>query len=192
MLFRSVSCNSGNDGSALVGAIGGTEPYTYLWSNGSTNALAQNLSAGITYTVTVTDANGCTGTADVTLTQPSPLTATAAVDSDASCEGGNGEATVTPSGGVAPYTYFWSNGDLNPTATDLSPGGYTVTVTDKNGCTVIAAVNIDNLGTITALVDDHTDVSCHDGSDGAISITVSGGTAPYTYEIGRASCRETV
>ncbi|MBK8492610.1 MAG: HYR domain-containing protein [Saprospirales bacterium] len=177
-----VSCNGANDGAALVGAIGGTEPYTYAWSNGSTSALATQLSAG-TYTVTVTDANGCTATASVTLTQPDVLEASASVVSNADCAGNmTGEASASATGGTAPYTYEWSNGDLGTTADNLSAGGYTVTITDANGCFDVAAVTITDPNGMFAAVDSHTDVSCNGYNDGAISISVSGGDGNYTYD----------
>ncbi len=111
---------------------------------------------------------------------------TAAVVSDASCNDNNGEATATAAGGTAPYTYIWSNGVQetvygNSTITGLVAGAYQVTVRDANGCEAVDGVMIRDLGGLTAIVDMHTDVSCNGGSDGAISITVTGGTGPGTY-----------
>ena len=180
-----VSCYGGNDGTATVMVSGGTPPYQILWSNGSTNALATGLIAG-TYDVTVTDARGCEATAEVSLTEPLPLLVTAEVTSDASCNEDHGEATAMAEGGTAPYTYIWSNGFQettygSSTITGLVAGAYQVTVRDANGCEVVDGVMIRDLGGLTAIVDMHRDVSCYGGSDGAISITVSGGTGPGTY-----------
>ena len=184
-VVKQVSCSGGSDGVAFVGAIGGTLPFTVAWSNGSTNALATGLSAGY-YTVTVTDANGCQATSSVTLTAPDQLLVTAEVLKDASCNQNNGEAKATAAGGTGPYTYQWSHGIQlttygSSTITGLTSGSYQVTVRDANGCEAISGVMIKDGGMITAIVDMHTDVSCHGGSNGAISISVSGGTGPGTY-----------
>ncbi len=133
-VVQQVSCAGGSDGEARAVAIGGTGPYTYVWNNGSTNALATGLTKGI-YSVTVTDARGCEAMAEVTLTEPLPLLVTAAVVSDASCNENNGEVTATATGGTAPYTYIWSNGVQetaygNSTITGLVAGAYQVTVRD--------------------------------------------------------------
>jgi hypothetical protein len=111
---------------ACVSASGGNGGYTYLWDNGETGQCAVNLSAGL-HTVTVTDSKGCTTTCEVTIIRG--LTCTAAEDSPASCSGASdGVATVTPVGGIGPYTYVWDNGETNQTATGLAAGLHTVTV----------------------------------------------------------------
>ncbi|MFC5682459.1 SprB repeat-containing protein, partial [Flavobacterium sp. MAHUQ-51] len=104
-----VSCNGGSNGTATVSPTGGTPSYTYSWSpSGGTAATATGLAAG-SYTVTVTDANGCTATKSFTITQPTALNATAGSKTDVSCNGGsNGTATVSPTGGTPSYTYSWS------------------------------------------------------------------------------------
>ncbi|MBL4709105.1 MAG: T9SS type A sorting domain-containing protein, partial [Flavobacteriales bacterium] len=129
-----VGCNGGSTGSATVGASGGTAPYTYLWSNAGTTTTNANLSAG-TYTVTLSDANGCSSTSSAILTEPTALSASISSTTNVSCNGGgNGSATVATSGGTAPYSYLWSNGDTTATNTNLSAGTYTVTLSDANGC----------------------------------------------------------
>ncbi len=134
-----ISCNGGTNGTATANAGGGTPPYTYSWSNGQTSANATVLSA-TTYSVTVTDANNCKATSNVTLTQPPVLKGTAAPTSDyngynVQCHGGsNGTAEAYPTGGVSPYTYLWSNGQTGKVATGLSATTYSVTITDANGC----------------------------------------------------------
>jgi hypothetical protein len=147
-----VNCNGGNNGSASVNAGGGTAPFTYVWSpSGGTGATASNLTAG-TYTVTVTDVNGCTKTASYTVTQPPVLTAVMGAPVNVNCNGGNnGSATVTAGGGIGPYTYAWSPaGGTAATGTGLTAGGYTVTVSDANGCTINSNVNITEPNAITA------------------------------------------
>jgi hypothetical protein len=138
-----VLCYGGLTGSATASASGGVAPYTYLWSNGQTDATISGLAAG-TYTVTVTDANLCTDTESVTITQPAAAVLTAINDStNVLCYGGlTGSATASASGGVAPYTYLWSNGQTDATISGLAAGTYTVTVTDANLCTDTESVTI--------------------------------------------------
>src|SRR6185312_1184268 len=145
------SCYGGNNGSATVTAGGGTAPYTYSWSpSGGTNSNATGLTAG-TYTVTVTDKVGCTGTATVVVTQPSQLVVTVTANSYNICHASNnGSGHATASGGTPGYTYSWSNGSTKATTTNLGPGIYTVVVTDANGCTSSAILNISALTPITA------------------------------------------
>ena len=174
-----VSCYGGNDGTATITVSGGTMPYSYMWSDGQTSATATGLAAG-TYTVTITDANGCTISGSATINEPTALAETT-TSTDVSCYGGNdGTATISVSGGTAPYSYLWSDGQTSATATGLVAGTYTVTVTDANGCTISGSATI-NEPTALAETTTSTDVSCYGGSDGTATITVSGGTAPYTY-----------
>ena len=114
--FENVSCNGGNDGSATASASGGTMPYSYLWSNGSTMATANNLSAG-TYTVTVTDDVNATATAMVTITEPTAVVATIISQTNIDCNNPVGSATAVGSGGTSPYSYSWSSGGTSQTET---------------------------------------------------------------------------
>jgi gliding motility-associated-like protein len=174
-----ISCNGLNNGTANVTASGGTAPYTYLWNNNSTFATVANLAPG-NYSVTVTDANGCTVSANVNITEPAILGANTA-STDVTCNGlNNGTASVTASGGTAPYTYLWNNNATSATVSNLAPGNYTVTVTDANGCTASANVNITE-PTILGASTTSTDVTCNGLNNGTANVTASGGTAPYTY-----------
>ncbi len=178
-----VSCFGGADGTATVSAAGGSLPYTYLWNpGGNTNATATGLSAG-NYTVTVTDNNGCISTATVTITQPTLLTATISASTNVLCNGGNnGSATVTAGGGTPGYTYLWAPpGGTNATQGGLTAGTYTVTITDANGCTASTTVTITEPPVLTANITATTNVSCFGGSNGSSTVTVAGGTTPYTY-----------
>jgi hypothetical protein len=170
---------SNNNGSAFVDPSGGTQPYTYLWSpNGATTATATGLSAG-TYTVNVTDRNGCTGSTTLVVPSLGPVP-TIATGND-SCNGYNdGFASVNSvSGGVSPYTYSWApGGSTNNSISGLSAGYYVVTVTDKNGCTGTNSVYISQPQPLTFIVDTMPDSgSC----TGSAIIIVSGGTYPYSF-----------
>ena len=175
-----VSCFGGNNGSATASSTGGTTPYTYLWSNADPDSIAGNLIAG-TYTVTVTDANGCTDTAAVTITEP-PLLTAAATSTDVLCFGGNtGTAAVTETGGVGPYTYSWSpSGGTGNSATGLITSAYVVTVTDANGCTTTASTTVNEPALLT-LSATFTPVNCNAGNDGTTTATAAGGFGNYTY-----------
>lgn len=137
------SCFGGSDGSLCSVPSGGVPPYaSYLWSNGETTQCIQSISAG-TYTVTITDANGCTGTASLALSQPSQL-ALILQHTDATCSTcANGNASANVTGGTGPYTFNLSNG-ASGTAfiTNLLPGTYTCCVTDGNGCTFCDSVTV--------------------------------------------------
>ena len=173
-----VSCFGLNDGSAVAIANGGSVPYSYLWSNGSTTASASNLIAGV-YTITVTDNNGCSSGQTITINEPTQLNAIAS-STPISCYGNNNaSATVSVSGGVAPYTYSWNNGATTNTISGLSSGSYTVTVNDINNCSV--ARNITIASPIQILVaQNFTTVTCFGGNNGSVNLSVSGGSAPYT------------
>ncbi|WP_445457405.1 beta strand repeat-containing protein [Flavobacterium sp. HNIBRBA15423] len=187
-----VSCNGGTNGGATASATGGTAPYSYLWSNAATTATITGVAAG-TYNVTITDANGCTDIASVTITEPTALVANAASDSNASCNGAtDGGATASATGGTAPYSYLWSNAATTATITGVAAGTYNVTITDANGCTDIASVTITEPVALVADAASDSNASCNGATDGGATASATGGTAPYSYLWSNAATTATI
>lgn len=137
----SPECHGANSGSAFATASGGAAPVSYVWNNGSTSASIQNLPAGA-YTVTATDANGCTAEAGATLSAPPALSLVVASVNESIPGSNNGSASATASGGTPPYAYLWSNGATTAAINNLAPGTYTVTATDANGCTATGSAQV--------------------------------------------------
>ena len=184
-----VSCNGATDGSIDVTVTGGTGVYTYAWSNGATTEDIADLGAG-TYSVVVTDENGCSVSIEVEITETEAMAITE-THSDytgygVSCNGAtDGSIDVTVTGGTGVYTYAWSNGATTEDIADLGAGTYSVVVTDENGCSVSIEVEITETEAM-AITETHSDytgygVSCNGATDGSIDVTVTGGTGVYTY-----------
>jgi gliding motility-associated-like protein len=146
---------------------------------------ASNLKAG-NYTVTVSDAAGCTKTVNVTITEPAPIVITI-TKKDVACKGDlTGSATASASGGIPPYTYAWLTSPIQSTATisNLSPGTYSVAVFDSAGCFKAGSVTISEPATkFTASITDQVNVLCASSTTGSITVAGSGGTSPYQYNI---------
>ncbi len=182
---QNATCNSTANGTATVAVSGGTLPYTYLWSNGQTTSAISGLPAG-SYSVTVTDAGGCANTNSVIITDPPTLTITLVSATNVGCNGEfTGAIDVDVNGGTLPYTYNWSSGETTPDLENIPAGTYTLDVTDTLGCTASFTQVITEPSTLDPLISGTTavvnDVSCYGGSDGSVTLTVIGGTAPYTY-----------
>ncbi len=177
---KNVSCNSGNNGEIQIVAMGGTAPYTYLWSpSGGTNPTATGLTAG-THTVLIIDSENQSYTEKFIISEPAALKA-AIFKTDITCNFvSNGKATVNVLGGVAPYTYFWSNGATSATAHNLNVGNYTVTITDANNCKTTASVSITQPSALV-ITASSTNISCYGQNNGSATVSVTGGVAPYTY-----------
>ncbi len=177
------SCIGVNNGTATVSATGGAGGFTYVWSTTpvQTTTTATGLASG-SYTVTVTDANGCNDTSNIFISTNIVLIST--TDStDVSCFGGNdGTATIAVTGGSTPYTYTWSvMGAPNAsTITNLAAGTYTVTSTDANGCFRVDNIQV-NQPTAVLTTTTTTAASCNGGSDGSATIQVTGGAMPYGF-----------
>jgi len=165
---------------ASVTLTGAGAPVTYSWNNGATTATIANLAPG-TYTVNILDANNCPATVQTSITEPATLTANAVASAETSFNGNNGTASLNPIGGVAPYTYAWSNGVSTQTITGLAPGNYVVVVTDANACTAQQSVTVAPYICLLTAQTIVSNASCPGTSDGALSLVLSNGTPPYTF-----------
>jgi hypothetical protein len=179
-----VSCYGGSNGFVSVTVSGGTPGYSYSWS--PTGGVTRSISGLLpgTYSVVVTDANACTALRSFTVTQPSPI-AMVLSHTDVACKGGNtGTATASASGGAGSFMYSWvPAGGTMPIATGLSAGTYTVTATDANGCAISRSATIAEPATsLTVVPLAHSDLRCNGGSDGAASVTASGGWGAFAYD----------
>ncbi|HEY4797482.1 MAG TPA: PKD domain-containing protein, partial [Bacteroidia bacterium] len=173
------SCTS-STGTSSVSVSGGSGTYTYLWSDasGQTTATATGLSAG-SYSVLITDSNGCTSTASTNVVNSNGPIVTA-TSTSITCNGANnGTAAVTASGGTGAFTYSWNpSGGNGASASGLSPGTYTCLVSDANGCTQPQTFSITQPTAITANASS-TPAGCN--NNGTASVTASGGTGSLTY-----------
>ncbi len=181
---HNTSCFGSHDGWASVTASGGLHPYTYAWyPYGGNSDTAWALGAG-TYTVIVSDANGCQGLAvtNPSITQPQVISISSQ-QANVTCYGAsNGSINLFVTGGTPPYSYLWSpNGYTIPNPIGLSNGTYTVTVIDMNSCEETYFVNITEPPSLSAMITSVQNISCYNGNDGSISIIASGGTPPYSY-----------
>ena len=181
---KAVACFGGNTGQIGLTVQGGTagptsQAYTYLWSNGASTAAISGLIAG-TYSVSVTDANGCRGVASATVSQPAALSLMAVATNIACFGGQTGSINTTPTGGTSPYSFHWSDGSTTEDITSLSSDTYSLTVTDANACTITLSQALTQPTGIGATAS-FTNVSCNGGANGRIDLTPSGGASPYTY-----------
>ncbi|PCH98211.1 MAG: hypothetical protein COB85_01975 [Bacteroidetes bacterium] len=178
-----VLCSGDSTGVATANITGGTTAYTYLWDD--LNLQVTNSATGLiagTYTVLVSDANGCTLSDVIAITEPAAIALV--VDTNgANCGLPDGDACVTVSAGISPFTYLWgdSGAQTNACATGLLSGTYGITVTDNTGCTAIALAIVDDLGAPTLSISAFGNTSCKDVCDGFATVLVSNGDAPYTY-----------
>jgi hypothetical protein len=174
------TASGANDGTATANPSGGTPAYTYLWSTGETTATIINLAPG-NYTVTATDANGCTAVQVITVNSFNCTISASATTTNVTCNGaGDGTATVTLIGAALPATFLWSNGDTTATATNLAPGTYTVEIADANNCPAELSVQISGPAVLLANVT-ATNESGVGLNNGTATAQPTGGTAPFSY-----------
>ena len=179
VLATSTGCGTSAIGTATVTASGGTG-YTYHWNNGQSDSTASNLVAG-NYSVTVTDAAGCTATATATVAQGNNTLAASTTVTNVTCNGlTNGDVDLTVSGGTINYAYNWSGGTTSQNLTGVPAGNYTVTVTDAHSCTATASATVTQPSAVVA-TPSVVNAGCGLSSSGSASVAVSGGSGAYTY-----------
>jgi len=176
-----ISCNAANDGIIINNISGGALPYSYSWANGATTKDLSNLAAG-NYTLTITDKFGCKHKEDFIINQPAQLASSATFTNETYFQANDGTASITISGGTSPYTYAWSNNQTTASISNLTPGTYTVQVTDANGCSIDDTVNISAIdcSTFDAQII-KTDETYFQTNDGSATINITNGTTPYAY-----------
>lgn len=177
---QNISCFGLRDGSVDITVEGGTPSYTYYWSNGATVQDLHNIPAG-SYTVTITDANGCFVISTYEIEQPDQLVLNLEAR-DVRCYAGNsGSIDLTISGGTEPYTIEWSNGATTEDLSELYAGFYIVTVTDAHGCVEYAMAEIRQPALPLHAEITPTNVRCYGEGNGVCDLNVFGGTPPYYY-----------
>lgn len=174
-----IACNGMNTGAATV-VESPAGAYTYQWSTGATTKQISNVYAA-TYFVKITDIYGCEVLEFITLTQPTKLETTATISNPICYNENSGYITLEPSGGVAPYTYAWSNNASTPHNSQLYSGTYSVSISDSHACKIektYVLTQPEKITTVAAV----SEVRGYGLADGAINITTSGGVHPYQYE----------
>jgi gliding motility-associated-like protein len=176
-----ILCHGQDNASAIANATGGTGSYSYLWDDpeAQTTKTAVGLAAG-SYTVTVTDANGCFQPASIMIDEPDTLAVTAEL-TDPVCAGDeDGSVIPTVTGGKPGYEYLWSNGVYQRFNTSLPAGTYTLTVNDYNGCTIVKDFMLTAPDSVEVTAE-LTGPTCSGDPDGAITLTATGGSGTYEY-----------
>ncbi len=196
-----VPCNGGTASISLT-PNGGAPSYTYSWSNSDSSQNLEGVGAG-NYTVTVTDANGCSVSGNITLAQPSAITTSLSSPTNSfgfniSCDSTNGEIDLNVSGGVSGFRYNWNNGKLTQNIYNLDVGSYSVTVKDSNDCAVTDTITITAPPKLAGVNDsvvkysNNKNMSCYGCHDGIIVAQPIGGTTPYSYLWSTGATTQTV
>ncbi|RLF65771.1 MAG: hypothetical protein DRN30_03385 [Thermoplasmata archaeon] len=176
-----VDCFGNTTGEIDITVTGGTLPYTYLWSEGSSSEDITGLSAG-NYLVTVTDNNSCQIFDSFDIIEPDQIIITYTTG-DVFCFGSDeGLIDIDVNGGILPYSYAWSNGSTTQDIAQLVAGTYIVTVSDDNGCTETETIDIYEPLAPLSLMETHINVDCFGSNTGSIDIITAGGTSPYSYQ----------
>jgi len=177
-----VLCNGNNTGSAAITATGGLFPYSYSWlPYGGSSSLGTALSAG-TFTVNVSDGNGCTTSQLVSITQPIAFTSFGTHNNVSCATYCDGAISMIATGGVSPYSYAWSApGYFSPIVTNLCAGSYTVTATDLNGCTTNFSAVISQPAPLS-IGTTQTPILCN-GDASTVNLSGIGGTGPFSFSV---------
>ncbi|MFC5683416.1 PKD domain-containing protein [Flavobacterium sp. MAHUQ-51] len=180
---KDVSCFGEKNGHIRLNLVGGVAPITLVWSDGSTAGTERNNLGPGRYSVTITDKKGCVINEPFIINEPSKLKINADVSNSLSCDNANtGKINLVVTGGTAPYTYKWSNGATTEDLENLTPGNYTVLVTDVNGCKETDSWEISRFGQLVPTVETITDYNCETKFVKQTFVGhVKGGVPPYTF-----------
>lgn len=179
--IENVSCAGANDGKICL-TVNGNNPV-YQWSNGMNTPCVENLSGG-SYSVTISDGECNTILDNLVIEEPAPLKLLLQPSMLTCSNNRDGAIDATVFGGIPPYNFLWNNGVTNEDLEGLSPGKYLLTVTDRNGCTVMDSVQITAPAPLSVSLLNLSNTSCSENQDGLIQVSGSGGTSPYQYKWG--------
>jgi len=175
-----LTCYGANDGTAGINIVGGEGPFNYQWSNGAQTQMLDNLSAGV-YTVTVTDANNCPVTANITIEEPEAINVSVLNQTDVNCFGEtNGSIALNAIGGSGALSYQWTNGATGSQANNLPAGAYRIIISDENNCETSIELEI-NEPSLLEVSQNSTAETALGAGDGTASVSPVGGTPPYSY-----------
>ena len=174
------SCDVSCDGEATIVAAGGSLPYSYLWSSGSTTSSVNNLCFG-NQTVTITDNNGCILQQNLFVGENNDLSSVSNI-TDATCGVCDGEAIISSSGGSGNLAISWYDGSIAPIHSNLCAGVYGFNIIDNvTGCKKPSSINISNIGGPSNQIVNSVSPTCFGLTDGSASVAASGGAPPYEY-----------
>ena len=165
-----IDCNGNENGAISVDVEGGTKPYEYIWSNGSTTQDLRNIPAG-DYELTISDQSGCSITVEATVSQPDVLALVEDNVENNLCYGAEeGLIDITVSGGVTPYDFTWSNGEKSEDLINVISDTYSVNVKDANGCVQTLETEVTQPDPLVLEVDSVNNVNCAGDETGYLSV----------------------
>ncbi|MBN2778966.1 MAG: gliding motility-associated C-terminal domain-containing protein, partial [Bacteroidales bacterium] len=176
---HAVSCPGDCDGIIEASCANGVAPIEYNWTSGETSPILTNLCAD-TYIVIVSDAWGCTGSANTTLTEPESIILNSSITNNLCFGDQEGSISINVIGGFEPYSYSWNTAVSGSTISNLPAGEYIVTVTDLHSCSTTDTLTVTQPEQLILeyLVNN---ISCYGDMDGAVSMSATGGTMPYQF-----------
>ncbi|HRK81958.1 MAG TPA: two-component regulator propeller domain-containing protein, partial [Saprospiraceae bacterium] len=182
-----IRCPGDRSAALVVEVFGGKGPFQFKWNQaGLSGEKPTGLAAGA-YTVTVTDAAGASASANIEVKAPAALSVSATAVAPASTGNSDGKAAAQVSGGKAPYTYQWDNGETTQQAERLAPGTRSVTIKDANGCSATAQINItENILPLTAALAQTADIACAGEKTAALELRIGGGKGPFQFKWNQA------
>lgn len=174
-----IPCNGGGDGSITLNVTNGLPPYAFNWGSDVTSQNRMNLGVG-NYNVVVTDANNCSSSYSAAIVDGSPINVSENHNNVTCHSGTNGSINITATGGILPYSYRWSNGDMAEDIANVPAAQYIVTVTDAHDCSAITSIAVTQPEALQVSLS-KTDATCYGASTGAVSVSVTGGVQPLSY-----------